>query len=263
MSEMAIKTMITGIVILLVIITVALMLFNFFPELSTKILESFGMVTHSLEEGRTNTLEAHNTFVKNLDACNGGKYNLHSTDSCFCFTSVFGRLTEDSYLYLINKVDSLEITAISQNGEPLAQTTEDYNLGLMINKDNLEIGCIYPTEYYLKGIDEEESDILGSIGNNFVYLFWEDERVNKGWLDEGDDYTFKFYREGNEEDHPELAPTSILYRIDSTHYCLVTDLIETAISTTDSDSYKFISKINTFDEVKTFLLNENNYCNKQ
>lgn len=237
-GEIAIEQIITAFLVILVLFVVALVILNQDTRESIVRIagEVFGSESAAKEDAITNTLSSQKSIINNLFTCsNSGNYNPNSKDNCFCFTTSFGIIANEAFIRFQNKDNQLISTAVSSTEAPLAQSTDNYNLGLMaMNKDTNELTCIFPSEFSIKGLDEGENDF------NNLYLVWNDKRANKNPFAEGDDYTFKFYREGNEAGHPELKIASILYRVDSTHYCLITDLIELPISISSSDNPKVI-----------------------
>jgi hypothetical protein len=239
MSSKAPETVITAILVIIVLFIVAIIVLN--SDTRETFVRIAGEVFHSeSEEGSGTTIDAQKTLISNLEDCdNSGKYNLQSNDQCFCFTLGLGTITDQFYISIQNKDNKLTTTAFSANGAPLAQSVSDYNLGLMVvDQKSDELSCVFPGEFFIKGVDEGGYPTLipglldGSKESNNLYVVWNDERANKDMFKEGSDYTFKFYREGNEEDYPELAPAPVLYRVDESHYCLITDLLE--YSTTSS-----------------------------
>ncbi len=237
------------------------------------------------EDAKLATVKTRTSFISGIQECkNGATENPNGKSDCFCKWRAFGVISDKSYFSIENAVNSLVITARTENQEPLDSSTEDYNLGLMVIKNNgynqetnkfdWEIGCIFPTTFFIKGVDEDTEWIGENIINNWYFL-WQDPLVAKSWYQSGDFAEFQLYREKSDLDYPEMASSPMVYKISDTQYCIVTDLVEEPLIISDAYTYKKIANSETgdakivpdtletiFKDAKPFFIDSSRYCTK-
>ena len=290
---------ISPLMIIIVIFIVVIIFFTLGSETREQILGIFDQAFFGEEKDKENaqlaTVATHASLISGIDECKDGEtINPNAKSECFCHTGTFGVISDKSYFSVENVANSLLLTARTENQEPLTSVTEPYTLGLMVVKNNgynqetdefdWEVGCVFPSTFYIKGIDEDTEKTLGSNifgswdGENLVnnwYFLWKDPLVAKSWYQSGDFSEFQLYREKINSDYPEMAYAPVLYKVSDTQYCIVTDLIEEPLTISSSYTYKTIpnsevgeAQISTgsidriFQDAKPFFIDNSRYCNK-
>jgi uncharacterized protein YxeA len=271
MAEVETNTLVKAIISIVVLVVIALVIYSVmnFDDVSQIAKEVFHV--ESQAEINTKTEESADNFVSGLDSCNNGEYNPLGKDNCFCFQKNHGYMQEDSYITIQNSDSSSTLTVLTENGEPLAQYKKPYSLGLMATSgsgDDYQLGCTFPTQYFIIADGTE------------WYVRWNNEILDD-YIPFDDDYTFGFYRDDTSST---LASAPMLYRLDSTHYCLVTKLIDEQVGFSSQEFTSFGAELQRigddprvfnepestisndekgyYSSVQTFLLNEELYCNK-
>lgn len=280
---------ISPLLIIVVIFVVVIIFFTLGSDTQDQVFgifdEAFFGDEKNKEDAKLATVETRTSFITGIDECkHGEKINPDGKSECFCYTGTFGVISDKSYFSIENAVNSLVITARTENQEPLGSSTEDYNLGLMVIKNNgyneekdafdWEIGCVFPTTFFIKGVDEDTEWIGKNIVNNW-YFRWQDPIVAKSWYQPGDFSEFQLYREKSDLEYPEMASAPMLYKISDTQFCIVTDLIEEPLTISNSYTYKKIPNSDTgdtqlspdslsaiFKDAKPFFIDSSRYCNK-
>ncbi len=257
MSEKAPNTAISALIVIIVIFVVGIVFFTLFPENSSQIVDIFDEVFYGntpTEEASQNTLEAEAALLEAIDKCGyDATINPHSASKCFCYSGTFGEISDGSYLSLHNGEKSMSVTAYDVGDAPLGPIeTKAYNVGLFVEKSTdtgSELGCVFPTQFFIRGIDETVKIGGEKTEMNNWYVYWKDESTNKGWYEfgKGDDFNFGLYREKGDSsgykyaDSLKAAP--FLYKVSSSEYCLVTDLLEFPMSSTEGYTYKTIDDL--------------------
>ncbi|MBS3072312.1 hypothetical protein J4477_00575 [Candidatus Pacearchaeota archaeon] len=298
MAEVETNTIVKGIIAIIVLLVMALVIYSLmnFDEVKTVAQEVFHIDTQ--EEINTKTEDTVSEFSSDLDACAKGDYNPNNKDSCFCFQKTHGIIQEGSYISISNSGSSSQFTTLSENDAPISQFTKNYNLGLMATSysgSEYQLGCVFPTQFFIIAKDKDVSPWYSfeEIPDNQWSVKWIDSRLEFFF---STDYTFGFYRDDKSSS---LRITPMLYRLDSTHYCLVTKLIDEPVDYSASEFIPFDSEMQaapalmrisdyqmdstvTYDSqdipetgcnpttnedcyysaVQEFLLNEELYCNK-
>ncbi len=290
MSDVETSTLVKALIAILVLVVMAILIYTALNFDDVKQIAKEVFHVDSQEELNTKTEDSVSDFSSDLDACNNGEYNPDSKDNCFCFQSIHSDIQEGSYISIQNadSTSTSQFTTLTENGEPLLQFTKSFKLGLMATSksgDNYQLGCVFPSQYFIIGKDDDLnlwSPFEDRIDNNW-YVKWIDERLS--FLNPlEDDYTFGFYRDDSSSS---LSSAPMLYRIDSTHYCLVTKLIDEPIEYSSSEFIplsdnlqrigddprvfdepdetvytSIVSKASYYASVQTFLINDEKLCNK-
>jgi len=287
MAEEAPNTAMAAILTIIVIFVVAITFYVVFPETASKYTaifeEVFGSEKAAAEQAKSSTLEAQKSLTEGVNGCaTNGEFNSVNKDNCFCFTQTFGVISDQSYFQLVNAQGTLQVTAIDAEGVPLEATQEKYNLGLAVLRETgyddaqeqftWELGCVFPSTFFIKGMDKKTT-FTGQFLSNDWHIIWQDPRAKEGLLGGNKYQEFLFYGEKGEPQ--DLVSAPVLYRIDNSHYCLITDLIEKPLNITEADSYTKIAgseagnpqiftgfESDIFTDAKFFFLDDSRYCNK-
>ena len=299
MADVETSTLVKAIIAIIVLLVMALVIYSLmnFDDVKQIAQEVFHVDTQ--EEINTKTEDTVSEFSSDLDSCAKGDYNPNNEDACFCYQRSPGVIQEGSYISISNSGSTSQFTTLSENDAPISQFTKNYNFGLMATSGpngGYKLGCVFPTQFFIIAKDKDISPWYSfeEIPDNQWSVKWIDSRLEFFF---STDYTFGFYRN---DESSSLRITPMLYRLDSTHYCLVTKLIDEPVeysasefipfdsemqqapalmrisdyqmdSTVDYDS-KDNSKTTTcnpttnkacyYSTVQEFLLNEELYCNK-
>ena len=279
------KTAVSGILVVIVIFVVLLVFFALMGDSSSQITDIFNEVFFgeqtATEEAKQNTVAAEKDLLEQVGKCQyDEKVNPESASNCFCSTSSFGVVSNDQYLSIHNGKSTLTVTAYDTGDAPLYTQQESYELGLFavqITDTGEQLGCIFPEQYFIKGLDDEVKETQWSpsyAATNNWYVIWKDERANKAGSESGDDYTFGFYRDkqtiGTEDDYSYgyyLRAAPQLYKISDTQYCLLTDLIEHRLTDVSNLGYNQVYTLTDEQASKSapfvdFLADSSKYCNK-
>lgn len=265
MSEKAPNTAVSAIIVVIIIFVAVIIFLNLSTDSSSQIIDLFNEVFYSEknaeEEAKLATIKTQESFLNGIEECKSETtVNPKGKEACFCHTGKFGVISDQSFLHIQNQATTATITAYDSEKSPLSQSQEEFSIGLFAVKGSLstekELGCIFPSEYFINGVDE-------ALKNNW-YVLWKDARADKAPSEEGEDYTFAFYRD---KDGGYLKAAPLLYKISDTKYCLLTDLIEHPLTDVSGLNYKKIyalteeqqREISPFTD---FFLDSSKYCSR-
>lgn len=224
MADVEISTLVKGIIAIIILVVVALIIYSAMNFDDIKQIAQQVFHANINEEIKTKTEDSVLAFSSDLEGCYDGNYNPDAKDNCFCYQKTHGSI-ESSEIRIQNKGSSSEFTTLTANGEPILQFTKPYELGLMAtsNVNGYQLGCVFPPQFSIVGSDDTNYE------NNW-YVKWNDDSQSF-WSSFTTD-TFGFY---SDDTSSSLKGAPMLYRIDSTHFCLVTKLIDDPVSYTSSE----------------------------
>ncbi|MSR86284.1 hypothetical protein EXS74_02720 [Candidatus Woesearchaeota archaeon] len=284
------KSAISGILVVIVIFVVLIVFFTLMGDSSGQITDIFNEVFFgeqtATEEAKQNTIDALKDLLEQVEKCNYDEnVNPEGENACFCFTGVFGVVSNAQYLSIHNGDKTMTATAYDSGGASLLTQQEAYEIGLFavqITDAGEKLGCIFPEQYFIKGIDDEVKETSGYWGldpsyasTNNWYVKWEDERGNKAASESGEDYYFGFYGDkytiGTASDYSYgyyLRSAPKLYKLDDTKYCLLTDLIEHRLVDVSGLDYQPVYTLTEEQKKESapftdFFTDSSKYCNKE
>ena len=228
------NTAIAAILTIVIIFVIVLMVYFLAPNTFNDIMgiadEVFLSEHYAEEEMKTKTSDALTSLSDNLNDCAESE-----PTSCPCWTPIFGELPEDNFMYIENSYSESEetshtysITALTEKLDPIKQSKGNMVLGLFVMKQNsngVELGCVYPDNYYIIA-DDSIGRWFDGLTENTWYVKWKDSPFGTG--------EYPFYRDltWNKDidlqiqydEHLKEAP--VLYKLEDDRYCLLTTMIE-------------------------------------
>lgn len=254
MSEQAPNTMVTAIIVIIVIFVMGIMVLTLFPDTVKPITDIFAEVFHAQAaekaDAETAAVETSTSLLSNIAACEpGGKYNPTGSDKCACaLVGSNGRIPTESRITIENSLGSAgaKITVSDKNQKILSEEIKSYNLGLFaisVKGDKRELVCMNPDNFYISGVDSSNQNTL-----NKWHAVW------LGDIIQGT-RTLNFYVDTLSTKYESLRSAPDLYRVSSTQYCLLTDLVEQDITT----NYEYSTDIKEIGPEKTVFSTTTNF----
>jgi hypothetical protein len=229
--SLAINKLIVAIMVAVFILVVGITLFLYTDDPLETLMSAFEEVTTNdrltREEKNTYAIEAYNKLASNIEE----NCNEKETDDCFCFSKSRGTISEASYIHVKNGGGNSEFSLVNDEQVYLQQPeTRDFSVGLFTLRntggDKWSLDCTYPTEFFIVGKDISETPYVngwavvwkGQGLSEDGYQFYGDSYYESTWSGKGGKVSIGTI------DNLEAVP--YIYKIDETHICLLTTLIE-------------------------------------